>query len=94
MYTETGFWLAHYIERIRSAVLYMHLTCTAVLYICVHEGVYYSNKNNGYGNDLPAYVLSRKFPDEKQLDSSTNSGLAYRQGKLYIIQQIYVCASS
>ena len=30
MYTETGFWLAHYIER--SAVLYMHLTCTAVLY--------------------------------------------------------------
>ena len=44
--------------------------------------VYYSNKNNGYGNDLPAYVLSQKFPDEKQLNNSTNSGLAYRQGKI------------
>lgn len=62
--------------------------------VCVYE-VYYSNTNNGYGNDLPAYVLSRKFPDEKhELNNSTNSGLAYRQGKLYIVQQIYVCASS
>ena len=58
----------------------------------VHEE-YYSNKNNGYGNDLPAYVLSRKFPDEKhELNNSTNSGLAYRKGKIiYCSANLRVC---